>query len=122
MAALPQFQNVAHNAPVAVPAQAAAIHQYIQQDQAQILQQLDALTNSVNLLVTAVNASHARYASLFYFFRVWLTQLSTAFSGYPCNYLMPHLLTKLPSCTPPTSKKIAKLNSRLNLLIIKVKY
>lgn len=78
MAALPQFQNVAHNAPVAVPAQAAAIHQYIQQDQAQILQQLGALTNSVNLLVTAVNASHARYASLFYFFRVWLTQLSTA--------------------------------------------
>ena len=86
-----------------------------QQDQILILQQLGALTNSVNLLLTGVTACQARYPffSSFYFF--WLTQLPTALVDYQCYFSMPLHLTKLRSCTPQTSLLPPTLRQRKRL-------
>ena len=86
-----------------------------QQDQILILQQLGALTNSVNLLLTGVTACQARYPffSSFYFF--WLTQLPTALVDYQCYFSMPLHLTKPRSCTPQTSLLPPTLRQRKRL-------
>ena len=97
-----------------------------QQDQVLILQQLGALKNSVNLLLTGVAACQARYP--FFFFLFLLTySTSNSLSRLPMQLFNTTASNEAPLMYPTdvvaapyatTKKKIAELTSRLNLIII----
>jgi hypothetical protein len=110
----------------------AAMHNYLQQqnqDQAQILQQLTALTNSVNSLITAENNNRERYASFFLFLLAYspphrLDRLPMQLFNVTASNEAPLLYPANVAVVPPyarTKNNIAALTSRLNLNII-IKY